>query len=453
MVIYTELAAIRLGYGLSPVAAGPGDAGALLATIAKAAPDRSSVTTETVNELRRNHGQRLGENRKKGVSGNDTPFRRRAIELNEHAQRVRIARAVGDAGGFGERLVQFWADHFTVQAGNPFDGLLGAAFVDEAIRPHLNGRFGEMMFAAETHPRMLTYLNQDRSFGPNSTAARRRQDRDLGLNENLAREMIELHSLGVGGDYTQKDVRQLAKLLTGLTYNYRSEAEFRPAMAEPGAETVLGRSYGGAHQANIEDIRAVIHDLAAHPDTADHLARKLVVHFVSDTPPPALVDRLSGIYRDTGGDLPALYAALVEAPELADHFREKLRQPLDFMVACLRGLGMDRAAVMAMEDREIQARLIRPLTAMGQKWMMPRGPDGWPEDATAWATPQGLAARIDWAMRQVPQILDQPPDPRAFLEASLGGTASETLRWAVPKAESAREGLAVILASADFNRR
>lgn len=455
MPSYPELAAIRLGYGLSPRMSLPANADDLLASVAAAGPDDDSVTQDIARRLHRRFAEELQKDKAdaSGARVMRNRVRHKALRLSRRSQQVRLARAVGDAGGFGERLVQFWADHFTVQTGGAFDELMAAAFVEDAIRPHLGGRFADMMFAAETHPRMLRYLNQARSFGPNSRAAGRRADADLGLNENLAREMIELHSLGVGAEYTQADVRQLAMLLTGLTYATNSDESFRPGMAEPGAETVLGVSYGGDGEASLDDIRAVIDDLALNPATADHLARKLVVHFVADDPPQALVERLAARYRDSGGDLPLLYRELAEAPELATHFRQKLRQPLDFIVAAMRGLGFERADVMALEERMVQARLIRPLTAMGQKWGMPRGPDGWPEHASAWATPQGLAARIDWAVRQVPQLVGELPDPRDFLRDSLGDTASEPLTWAVPKAESVREGLAVVLGSADFNRR
>ncbi|MCG6111716.1 MAG: DUF1800 domain-containing protein [Paracoccus sp.] len=330
--------------------------------------------------------------------------------------------------------------------------LLGASLVQEAIRPHLAGRFADMMVAAETHPAMLRYLDQARSLGPNSIEARTNPDKPAGANENMAREMIELHSLGVGGAYEQGDVEQLALLLTGLTYNPRQPGVFRPARAEPGAETVLGDSYGGG-KARIDDIRAVIEALATHPDTARHLARKLAVHFVADDPPAALIERLSGVFRDTGGDLGAMNLALAEASELRDSFRTKMRQPFEFLVASLRALGLDGAGVRALSGRDRQALLMQPLAAMGQPWAAPPGPDGWPEPAAAWASPQGLAMRITWAMTH-PATLSRPlPDARAFLRTTLGDTASEALAWAVPRAESQAEGVALVLASSDFNRR
>lgn len=456
MAFHSEIAAIRLGYGLSALSVPPDGLAGFLASVDSAAPDRHAVTLDQVQALQLDIEQDLkAKNRGAGASIDNLLRQKRnhARTLGRQEIQRRIARAVDDPAGFGERLVQFWSDHFTVAGGNPFQRLMAVAMENEAIRPNLNGRFADMMFAAETHPRMLIYLDQARSFGPNSKIALRRPDRDLGLNENLAREMIELHSLGVGADYSQTDVRQLARLLTGLTFSTNSDQRFRPGMAEPGAETVLGRRYGGDGPAKLSDIRAVIEDLAAHEDTARHLARKLAVHFVSDDPPQSLLDRLAGIYRETGGDLSAMNVALAEAPELETHFRQKLRQPYDFVIAALRGLGVDGARIAGLPRREANAGLIRPLKEMGQEWGMPRGPDGWPEEAESWATPQGLTTRVDWAMRQPRALLPQLPDPRDFLRTALGGTASEALRWAVPKAESASEGLAIVLASADFNRR
>lgn len=300
---------------------------------------------------------------------------------------------------------------------------------------------------------MLSYLDQQRSIGENSRAARQRAGRQVGINENLAREMIELHTLGVGAAYTQQDVRQLAELLTGLSYDPRSDRMFRPVRAEPGAETVLGKSYGGKGRAAIADIRDVMRDLARHEATARHIARKLVVHFIDDDPPQPAVDRLAQVFLDRDGDLPALYLALAQSPELESHFRKKVRQPFDFMVSSFRATGFGRRRVMGFTLSHMRNQVMSGLSAMGQPWALPRGPDGWPEAAGAWATPQGIAARIDWATRQLPKLHPELPDPRDVLTQALGSTATEPLAWAVPKAESQREGLAVVLGSADFNRR
>lgn len=454
MVAYPELASIRLGYGLSPLIPPPPGPPDVMASVARAGADDNAVSMDQVRQLQLKD-KALDKRFKAGDAAAEAEIRAARLDVrrrvNVTVQR-NIVRALDAPSGFGERLVQFWCDHFTVSGGNPYGRLMAAAMRDEAIRPHVAGNFSDMLFAAATHPRMLLYLNQDRSFGPNSAFARKHPQRNLGLNENLAREMIELHSLGVGADYTQADVRQLAELLTGLIYLPGNGNAFLPNRAEPGAETVLGRSYGGKGPAVLDDIRAAIRDLALHPATARHLAHKLAVHFVDDDPPKGLVDRMAAAYADSGGDLPPVYAVLATGPELDSHFRRKLRQPYDFMIAALRGLGISGADIMALRPKLARNLLIEPLTAMGQAWERPRGPDGWPEEAANWATPQGLAARINWAMR-VPGKLRDLPDPRSLLEAALGQTASRELRWAVPKAESDREGVMIVLASADFNRR
>lgn len=448
MPAYPELAAIRLGYGLSPWADPPADPVAWVESVASAAPDGDAFS------MARDylpHRTRYADLNRQGAQ--QDPAALQAVkdimrDIGLRAPRIRVARAVGD-GGFGERLVQFWADHFTVTAGNLFDSVSAAAFVDEAIRPHLSGRFADLMVAAETHPRMIVYLDQALSVGPSSPAGKRGR----GVNENLAREMIELHSLGAGSGYSQRDVRQLALLLTGLTFrpNRDATAFFNKNWAEPGAFQVLGKTY---HRGEGQGaILQAIHDLADHPATARHIARKLAVHFVSDDPPDSLVKRLAQVFQDSGGDLPSLYLALAEAPELQDCFRQKVRQPFDYIVAALRACGIRPGNIMALDQPVFQNQLLSGMAGMGMRWGSPRGPDGWPEDAAAWATAQGLAGRIDWAMRRLPKLRPDLPDPRDVLQTALGDTASDTLRQAVPRAESPAEGLALILASPDFNRR
>ncbi|WP_304617147.1 DUF1800 domain-containing protein [Paracoccus sp. (in: a-proteobacteria)] len=453
---YAQLAAIRLGFGLSPRGAGPGDPAAMAASAALAAPDPAALSQDQVREWHQ-EGRILSREARQGQGDDatrkpDRQHRQRMRGMFEAALADRFARAVDDPSGFGERLVWFWANHFTVGGGALYDNLMAAAFVNDAIRPHVTGRFVDMMFAAETHPAMLRYLDQARSVGPNSVAAMRAPDKPMGLNENLAREMLELHSLGVGADYSQSDIEELARLLTGLTYDPRQPGVFRPARAEPGAETVLGNSYGG-ERPQIGDIRAVIEDLAAHPATARHLARKLAVHFVADDPPPALVDRLATTFADSGGDLAAMNLALAEAPELETHFRAKMRQPFEFLVGSLRSLGVDGATLRALPPRDRATILLQPLQVMGQPFARPPGPDGWPEEAQAWASPQGLAMRITWALKQPARLVDPLPDARDFMHTALGDTLSEVLAWAIPRAESQREGIALVLASTDFNRR
>jgi uncharacterized protein (DUF1800 family) len=293
---------------------------------------------------------------------------------------------------------------------------------------------------------MLNYLDQTGSTGPNSRAGKRRA---RGLNENLARELLELHTLGVGGAYTQADVSELAALLTGVSVG-EGGFVFKPQMAEPGSETVLGVTYDGR---DLEPVLALLTDLAARPETAGHVARKLAVHFVADSPDPALVAAMTRAYAESGGDLAAVCGAMVEHPAAWGQPLAKVRQPFEFILAALRALGVDGAAVMAMPSGPFRQRLVLPLALMGQPWQQPPGPDGWPEAAEAWITPQLLAQRVDWAMAAPARLVRALPDPASVLPRALGAGADERVAWAAARAETRAEGLGVIFASPMFNRR
>ncbi|MGL6210666.1 MAG: DUF1800 domain-containing protein, partial [Paracoccaceae bacterium] len=361
--------------------------------------------------------------------------------------RMHVLRALASPDGFRERLAAFWADHFTTALLEARNRYLPFAMMDEAIRPNMTGRFGDLLTAVTTHPAMLVYLDQNRSFGPNSVQGKRR---DSGLNENLAREVIELHSLGVGAAYTQGDVREMAELLTGLAVGPTQAMSFQPKRAEPGDETVLGKTYGGK---GLEPIRAVLADLALRPETAAHIARKLAVHFVADTPDEGLVEALRAAYVETDGDLMAVYGALLNHPAAWAPEATKARQPYDFVLASVRALDLSPDEVAGMKIKLFRRTILDPMTAMGQRFKAAPGPDGWPEEAEAWITPQGMAARITWAM-EVPGRLKKPlPDPTEFATRALGPRASERLLWAVARAENIREGVGLALVSPEFNRR
>ncbi|MBL9051058.1 MAG: DUF1800 domain-containing protein [Tabrizicola sp.] len=432
--------AIRFGYGLPANASAPEGLIANLAGPDLAASDWPGNTLAEVALA----AAAYREARQARDEGAIKAARHALDDLALRGLKTSFARAVGSPDAFRERLVAFWADHFTVAARNrqeaPFPGVL----IDEAIRPHVTARFADMLRAVTTHPAMLIYLNQEASFGPGSPKGKRQKK---GLNENLARELLELHTLGVGADYAQTDVRELAELLTGLAVGPEGFV-FDAKRAEPGAETVLGVRYDGKGMA---PIHAVLDDLAARPETAAHLARKLAVHFVADAPDPALVADLEDVFRATGGDLKAVSQALLTHPKAGQG--TKARQPFDFMVAAFRALGVTSETILAAAPRDVRRLILNPLQAMGQPFRQAPGPDGWPEAAAAWITPQGLAARIDWAMA-APQRLVRPlPDPRDFLRTALGKRAGERLTWAVGAAESARDGVGLVLASPEFNRR
>jgi uncharacterized protein (DUF1800 family) len=249
----------------------------------------------------------------------------------------------------------------------------------------------------------------------------------------------------VGATYAQADVTQMAELLTGLSLTKKGFV-FRPELAEPGSETVLGVTYDGE---GMEPILAVLDDIATRPDTAAHIARKLAVHFVSDTPDPGMLDAMTRAFTDTDGDLTTVYAAMLDHPAAWAPDLAKARQPFDFVVAALRALGIDGTRVSAIPDGPFRKTIFNAMAAMGHA----RGPDGWPEATEAWITPQLLAARVTWAMEIPARLVPDLPEPVALVTRALGSAPPEPVAWAAARAETRAEGVGVIFASPMFNRR
>jgi uncharacterized protein (DUF1800 family) len=435
--------AIRFGYGLPAGVADPSALTAALTGPDRAVADWPGVGLAEVQPVM----QAYRKARKAKDQAAARAVRQAADKLALRGAKAIFARAIGSDDPFRERLVAFWADHFTVAPRSRIEAVLPGVLIDEAIRPHVAGRFADMLAAVITHPVMLLYLNQEASFGPASPKGKRQEK---GLNENLARELMELHTLGVGAGYTQSDVRELAELLTGLAVDPEDGFVFDARRAEPGAETVLGVTYNGA---GMKPIRRALDDFAARPETARHIARKLAVHFVADAPDEALVAALEAAFVDSGGNLLAVSEALVTHPAALTPGVGKARQPFDFLVAAFRALGVGPDRILDLEPRGFKRLILDPLAAMGQPFHQAPGPDGWPEAEADWITPQGLAARIDWAMQAPARLVRPLPDPRTFLTTALGERAGEKLVWAVSAAESARDGVGLVLASPTFNRR
>jgi len=455
------LAEMRFGNGLSPVVAPPASVAQMLDLLAgpDVAAARFPVETFTQYRDRIIRVQDAWKVRQQQRGAEAAGFARKAVNLEKKAARTdrlfwlgqQMLRRTWAEDGLRERLVGFWADHFTAQGKAGLLRWSASPYVEEAIRPHVTGRFSDLLLAATTSPLMLHYLDQYRSYGPNSPRAAQRGGRD-GLNENLAREVLELHTLGVGAPYDQRDVRALAMLFTGLSYQPEQGFVFRKPMAEPGTHEVLGVSYGSA-QARLQDIQDALRDLARHPATARHIARKLAVHFVADEPPAGLVAHLEARFISTDGDLLQVMAALLEhsdawAPELRN-----VKPPFDFLSSVARALAVPDDRFANLNERGL-ARLLRvPLHEMGQPWEAPSGPDGWPEEDTHWITPQGLAARLRWAIAWPEIVLPALPDPRDFVSVALGDKVPEPVRFAAMAAENRAEGLGLILASPAFQRR
>ncbi|MCF6444060.1 DUF1800 family protein [Nereida sp. MMG025] len=395
---------------------------------------------------RRLRGTDAGEEASKAFSKARRTMRNEAVRDLTHT----VLRGARAPSGFRERLVQFWADHFTAAPPQAEFRFMRDSYVESAIRPHVTARFGDMLKAVITNPAMLAYLDQHLSAGPSTKVGKRR---GRGLNENLAREVLELHTLGVGGAYDQDDVRQLAELFTGLGFRDRDGFHFKDGWAEPGAEEVLGVRYGNAGRATIEPILAALDDLARHPDTARHLARKLAVHFVADAPSDALIAAMEAAYLDTQGDLSAVYDAMLSHPAAWQRTAANIKQPVEFVWSSLRALGVQDDDLTTLTTGRTQVYLVSPLTVMGQQWRSPLGPDGWPEEDEVWITPQGMAARITWAMNAPAGILSDLPDPRDFVQTALGQQVPADLSFAVGAAEDVASGIGLTLISPAFQRR
>jgi uncharacterized protein (DUF1800 family) len=364
--------------------------------------------------------------------------------------RASMARLVDADAPLRERLTWFWADHFTVAPDMLAYRAGAVAFVDEAIRPNVAGRFAGMLRAVVRHPMMLVYLEQHRSVGPASQIAERS---GRGLNENLARELLELHTVGLGGSYGQADVREAAELLTGLGVEWGTGFRFRARAAEPGPETVMSRVYGDGGAPDLADIDTFLEDLAVHPATARHVARKLAVHFVADDPPRDLLADLERVFRETGGDLMAVTTTLMRHPATQAAPPAKIKLPMEVVASGLAALGVTGAQIEAMPPGRLRQVVHHPMRAMGQHFLRAPGPDGWPEAPEAWITPQALAARISWSMTAASRFGRHIDDPRDFLDRTLPGLADDRLRFAVSAAETRAEAIAMTLASSAFNRR
>ncbi|MDR6758557.1 uncharacterized protein (DUF1800 family) [Mycoplana sp. BE70] len=414
-------------------------------------------------------------------------------------QHLKVQHVVSSPNGFYERLASFWSDHFAISAVKaPNMRFLVALYEAEALRPNLAGSFEQLLRAAVMHPAMLIYLDQSKSIGPNSPFGTKK---GRGLNENLARELIELHTMGAGSGYTQDDVRAAAYVLTGLDFEpWVFETLYRPSRAEPGVHHVLGRDYGGEVR-SLDDVNALLADLAAKPETRRHICRKLVAHFVTEDPPVEVVQAMETAWERNGGSLVEVYRAMLEHPRSWEQDGQKARQPFDFVVAGLRALdvpvdaleplpaAVDKTAtvdgsMIAPMELEMGQPLVAPadgaamaetdliaaptadgkipiranpltvgvLQILGQPLWRPPSPAGWDESISTWVTASQLAQRIAWIRRLVKRF-GGSSDPRALLQAVLADAARDDTIQVVAGAPSRDAGLSFVLASPEFNRR
>lgn len=376
-------------------------------------------------------------------------MRRRTRQAVQQQIGARIGHAVTTTAPFRERLVHFYSNHLTVsQQGRP--QLIGScvAYENEAIRSTLDGHFGQMLVSAVGHPVMLLYLDNARSIGPRSQAGRRR---NVGLNENLAREVLELHTLGVDGGYNQYDVQGLANMLTGWTVGSErfkrfgvetGTAAFVSLLHEPGKQQLLGKSYrdDGVGQAT-----QALKDLALHKSTARHLATKLARHFIADEPPRAAIDKLEEAYLKTDGHLPSVHRQLIHLKESWSLDTKKFKTPHEYIVSVFRGLELPT-------DATVSRATLEGLRTMNHMPFTAPSPAGWPDVETHWASPSGLKQRLQWGVA-IGNRIGRGIDARQALPTILDPAETGGLAKSLARAESSAQALSLLVASPDMQWR
>ena len=358
---------------------------------------------------------------------------------------ARTSAAVHTPASFAERWVRFWSNHFSVSAAGQDAAVLSPTLEAEVIRPNLFGRFEELALGAILHPAMLVYLDNHVSVGPNSPAGR---FTGRGLNENLAREALELHTVGSDAGYAQSDVEAFARALTGWTIG-REElhpepqwglALFDQRLHEPGPQRVMGMVYRdrGADQA-----RAIIRNLARAPATARRISEKVARHFLSDAPGEPQIAHIERAWRRSRGDLAEVARAVVEAPGAFEPGFSKFKPPEAFLISALRALEADPPDAQG---------LFGAFAAIGQIPFTAPSPEGWPDDEESWADPDAIKKRLEFSNALARRVGDRAmPVDRA--DAVLGRRLDADTALAVSRAESPVQGFTLFLMSPDFMRR
>jgi uncharacterized protein (DUF1800 family) len=425
----------------------------------------SSETLARVIELRKEVAAERRENKKEGTSDEEQkvaaalklPAVYRPVYIDEAY--ARFSHSITTERPFLERLTQFWTNHFAVSIDKIVVLGLAGAMEREAIRPHVTGHFTDLLLAVEKHPAMLLYLDNQASIGPNSKAARfvgrRGNGRKAGINENLAREILELHTLGVDGGYTQSDVATFAQAISGWSIGGQDnrrlarlgidngtpgEFHFREVFHEPGTKRLLGKSYSDD---GLRQGEAILCDLGQRRETARHVSTKLARHFIADDPPPAVVERMTHAWLESKAHLPTVYRALIESPEAWEQPFGKFKTPADYIHSSYRALGIP------LRDKR---RSLQAFEALGQRNLMPGSPAGWPDTSADWDGSSGLLKRVAWA-DVVAQRMGDARNARDLAPQLLGATLSEETARAIGRAESGSQALTLLLASPEFMRR
>ena len=389
----------------------------------------------------------------RGTKDEDVKKANRKIRRRQFnkALQARLTHQIETTQPFAERLVMFWSNHFTVSRTRGIIGPAIPAYENEAIRPFIFGTFEDMLLNVVQHPCMLIYLDNISSIGPNS---RRGKRRNKDLNENLAREILELHTMGAQGDYTQKDVTSFAKILTGWTVarqrkNKKNQKAptgsflFNERIHEPGPKELLGEVFKQSGQAQGID---ALRKIARHPSTAKFIATKLVRHFVHDNPPPPAVDKIARVFSQTNGNLAEVSKALIDLED-AWETTTKVKSPEEMIISTLRALELKGRTALPR-----RALLFPALKSMGQDIFRAPSPAGWPDSAAGWIAPESLMHRIEW-IREISLQSSSSVNPLEVFENTIGPFTSDKAKKLIQGAPSREDGLALIFSSPAFQRR
>lgn len=471
-----DIASMRFGYGVDIVRPNPKTKADLLDHIAnpdripQAVFNRPSVAERVAMQKRiqKDIPPNATAKQKQGAGRRGRSYINNQLRIDAHA---RIVAAVESRTPFFERLVFFWADHFSVSSKNPHVATVALDYENTAIRPHVDGTFRDMLHAVIAHPAMLMFLDNHVSVGYNSQYIRFRKKKGQplgklkGLNENLGRELLELHTLGVNGGYSQQDVTNVGQLLAGWTVHMQKKTfVFRPEYAEPATTVILGKTYGGEKPSK-SHMEKFLDDLAVHPSTIQFVCTKLARHFISDTPPRDVVNALVDTFMNTGGHLPSVYKTLLDSPQAWQTFGQKTKRPFDHIVSGIKALGMPTEQLMYQMDQEkntvrYNRYTVGAMPALNQILFHVPGPNGWPDHSHAWVTPQGMTFRLKWAMRMARlatskkgYIYKNNKRLKQAFSACLGENPHNFTNVLVTNAPTRRESLILALTSPNFIRR
>lgn len=522
MISHSTLAAIRYGYGLRHDETSSQDVDALIGQLTEAAGHDPFFPLEGIEARRQavadyfNVRKTIDQLRKAGQADGEvnTALNKDVADRFNADVSARIAQAALSPYGFHERLATFWLNHFTVSADKNIESkLLVPLFEAEVIRPHLGGHFSTLLKEVSLHPAMVMFLDQAESIGPNSPVGLKRKNG--GSNENFAREVMELHTLGVGTGYTQTDVRQLSLLLTGITFDRIAvSAGYDANRAEPGKFTVLGKTYSRSPEPFLNAV-AVLEDLARDERTMRHVSRQLYAHFIGEKTDEKVVDGMVAAWKQSDGYLPDVYRAMLQSPQAWEEPGQKFKLPFDYVVSTLRAAGVTKDAIMgddartrgpikmpvidqsvasaapnamaapmmdakpmmeaqpamaAKTDTMMSPGMAAPakpapapkqplgrqaagvIATLGQPIWRPSDAAGFSDKSDHWFSASQLSQRIQWARRLANQM-DGATDPRQFVQFALSDYAREDTIHIVSQAPNRKSGLMMALVSPEFNRR